>query len=228
MTNTSNPPVPRALSDHDVQRAVLEELEWMPGLEIAHIGVVVEDGGVTLFGEVPSAAERIAARKAVLRVRGVRTVADEVRIAGADWRLTTDSDIAEALARALRDASVVPTGAVQATVEEGAVTLSGEVQWQYQREAARKLAETLVGVREVDSRITLSRRPSAEDAAERIRGAIRRSALLDAASIEVTTNETVAVLTGTVHSFAERRQAEKAAWASPHVTDVRNEIVVVP
>lgn len=228
MTDTSNPPVPRPLSDHDVQRAVLEELEWMPGLEIAHIGVAVEDGGVTLFGEVPSAAERIAARKAVLRVRGVRTVADELQVAGADWRLVTDSDIAEALARALRDAASIPSGKVQASVEDGVVTLQGEVEWQYQREAARKLAETLVGVREVDSRITLTRRPSAEDAAERIRGAIRRSALLDAASIEVTMEGTDAVLTGTVHSFAERRQAEKAAWASPHVTAVRNDIVVVP
>lgn len=228
MTNTSIPPIPRALSDHDVQRAVLEELEWMPGLEIAHVGVTVEDGAVTLFGEVPSAADRIAARKAVLRVRGVRTVADELRVAGADWRLVTDSDIAEALARALRDSSAIPTGAVQASVEEGVVTLRGEVEWQYQREAARKLAETLVGVRDVDSRVTLTRRPSAEDAAERIRGAIRRSALLDAGSIEVTMEGTEAVLSGMVHSFAERRQAEKAAWASPHVTAVRNDIVVVP
>lgn len=228
MTNAPIAPVSRVLSDREVHRAVLEELEWTPGLEIAHVGVSVEDGAVTLSGEVASSAERLAARKAALRVRGVTTVADELNVLDDGWRMVTDSDIAEALARALRDSAVIPRDAVKATVEEGVVTLRGEVEWQYQRQAARKLAEHLVGVREVDSRITLARRPSAEDAAERIRGAIRRNALLDAATIEVTMDGTEAVLTGTVHSFAERRQAEKAAWASPHVTDVRNDIAVVP
>lgn len=228
MSDTSAEPVTRVLSDRDVQRAVLEELEWTPGLEIAHVGVSVEDGAVSLSGEVANTAERIAARKAALRVRGVSTVADDLHVLEDGWWMVTDGDIAEALARGLRDSAVIPKGAVKASVEEGVVTLYGEVEWQYQREAARKLAEHLVGVRDVDSRITLARRPSAEDAAERIRGAIRRNALLDAATIQVVTDGTEARLTGTVHSFAERRQAEKAAWASPHVTDVRNEIVVVP
>jgi osmotically-inducible protein OsmY len=227
MSSTAGPD-PRVRSDRDVQRAVLEELEWTPGLEIAHVGVSVEDGAVTLSGEVESTAERIAARRAALRVRGVSAVADELHVIEDGWRMVTDGDIAEALARGLRDSAVIPKGAVKASVEEGVVTLQGEVEWQYQREAARKLAEHLVGVRDVDSRITLARRPSAEDAAERIRGAIRRNALLDAATIQVVMDGTEARLTGTVHSFAERRQAEKAAWASPHVTDVRNEIVVVP
>jgi osmotically-inducible protein OsmY len=115
---------------------------------------------------------------------------------------------------------------VHATVHDGVVTLYGTVRFEYERKAARRIAQQVRGVIAVDSRIELERRPSPEDAEERVRNAIRRNAVVDAAHVSVAFDGTEAVLTGTVRSFAERSQAERAAWTSPHVTGVRNLIEV--
>lgn len=223
MTITAGPTL---RTDQDVQRAVLEELEWTPGLDIAGVGVAVNQGAVTLSGQVEDLPQRKAALKAVMRVRGVTAVADELEVRLPEGQGVSDTDIAEAVQRGFHDSVEVPHDAVHATVRDAVVTLSGIVRFEYERKAARRIAEHVRGVRAVDSRIELERRPSADDAEERVRNAIRRNAVVDAAHVSVHIDGTEAVLTGTVRSFAERSQAERAARTSPHLTSVRNLIEV--
>jgi osmotically-inducible protein OsmY len=213
--------------DLDVQTLVLEELKWTPDVDAAGIGVAVEDGTVTLSGEVDSYAERLAAKKAARRIRGVRTVVDDLTVHAASDPAITETVIAREVERALRGASNVPES-VQAEIQGRNVTLTGEVDWEFQRRAAKRAVQFLRGVRSVNSMIRLSARPSAADAEERIRNALTRNAQLDGKTIQVSVDGTRATLTGTVRSWVERQQAENAAWASPHVTKVDNGIVVRP
>ncbi|MBN9191602.1 BON domain-containing protein [Microbacterium sp.] len=214
-------------SDLQIQAAVQAELEWTPDVDAAGIGVAVEDGAVTLTGEVDNYAERLAAKHAALRLRGVRAVVDAMSVHPRSAAIATETDIAKEVERALRTAVNVPA-TVQATLDGHHVTLTGEVQWDFQRVAAKRAVQYLRGVYSVNNMITLTARPSAEDAEERIKKAITRNAQLDATSIEVSAKGNTVTLTGSVASWAERRQAERAAWASPHVTDVVNRIQVRP
>jgi len=215
------------IDDEDLQRAVQQELEWTPDVDSAGIGVAVEDGTVALSGEVDSHPERLAARHAALRVRGVNAVIDHLGLPSSPDEHMADTAVAEEVEHALRAAADVPPG-VKAVIEGGDVSLMGEVDWDYERRAAKRAVQHLKGVRTVNSMITLTARPSAADAEERIRGAIRRNALVDAHTIEVAVSGTTVMLTGTVRSWAEKNQAVEAAWASPHVTEVDNRIVVRP
>jgi osmotically-inducible protein OsmY len=215
-------------TDGDLQRAVMEELDWTPEVGAAHVGVEVHDGAVTLTGEVASYAERLAARRAAFRVRGVTTVADEMSVSTPLADRPTDTDIAMSVERMLGGLVTIPRGAVQAEVRDGVVTLTGALAWDFLRATVHNLVGHLRGVRDVIDLVTLTERPDAEDPASRIRGAVDRNALLGDRGIHVVVQGTKAVLTGTVGSWAERREAERAAWSSPHVTEVRNDIVVAP
>lgn len=211
--------------DLDVQSSVSDELEWTPDVDAAGIGVAVEDGTVTLSGEVDNYAERVAAKRAALRVRGVRTVVDNLTVhPKAAWPVT-ETDIAKEVERALKAASNVP-GTVKAEINGHNVTLVGEAEWNFQRQAAKRAVQYLRGVSTVSNMITLISRPSAADTQERITKALTRNAQLDANTIHVTVVGGKVTLTGTVKSWAERTQAGNAAWASPHVTDVDNKILV--
>ena len=214
-------------SDHEIQTAVQDELEWTPDVDAAGVGVAVEDGTVTLSGEVDDYSERRAAKRAALRVRGVSTVVDDLRVHPKSSVNVTETDVAREVAHALAWASNVPDS-VKAEVDGHAVTLTGEVHWNFQRQAAKRAVQYLRGVYSVNNMITLSARPSAADAKERIKNALVRNAQLDANHITVTVSGNTATLTGHVRSWAEKRQAGWAAWASPHVTDVNNELVVRP
>jgi osmotically-inducible protein OsmY len=190
--------------------------------------VSVHEGVVTLSGEVSTFAERIAATEAAMSVRGVAGVADDLVVDLAADAGHSDAHVAGAVKEALAQHPGIPAGVVTVEVREGIVTLKGVVEWNHQREAARRAVEHLPGVRFLDSRIELSRRPSASDTEERIRRAIVRNAQLDASHIHVSIDGTVATLTGTVRSWAEKRQASLSAWRSPHVTSVHNDIKVKP
>jgi len=213
-------------TDRGLQQSVIDELDWTPGVHPATIGVVVLDGVVTLAGEVASLSEKIATEKAALRVGGVRTVANELVVRGTVEASATDEEIARHVNDVLAWTASLPTGAVTATVDDGRVTLTGTVDWDYQRRAARKAVQGVRFVRFVDSRLELTRRVSAHDAGDRIRNAFRRDALIDANGITVAVRDTTVRLLGTVRSYEERREAERAAWNSPHVQQVENELVV--
>lgn len=211
--------------DADVQRMVHEELEWTPEVDAAGIGVAVEGGAVTLSGEVATLAERVAATRATLRVRGVAAVVDNLVVHPRSGWPVSEADIAKEVVRALHAAANVPD-TVKAEIDGHTVILDGTATWDFQRQAAVRAVQYLRGVGSVVSRIALIARPPALDTEDRIRKALVRNAQVDAERIEVSATGGTVTLTGTVRSWAERRQAEVAAWASPHVAHVENRIVV--
>jgi osmotically-inducible protein OsmY len=213
-------------SNKHIQQDVEDELNWTPSVDSAAIGVSVIDGIVTLSGEVKTFSERLAAKKAALRVRGVDTVADEIKVAVVAASEHSDTEIARSVKHVLEWNADVPRDAVTTEVRDGWVTLTGTVDWDYQREAATRAVAAITGVRFVDNQLTLTRRVSATDAAERIKNAFVRNAQVDAKAITITISGTTATLTGTVRSWNEKSQAATSAWASPHVTAVHNNLKV--
>jgi osmotically-inducible protein OsmY len=217
------------MEDKRLQEAVMRELEWDPKVDAAHIGVSAKDGAVTLSGHVSSYSEKMAALKAAERVYGVRAVADEleVRLPGSSVR--DDTDIAEHIAEELRWNTLVPD-TVEAEVRDGFVTLRGEVEWTYQREAAERAIRDITGVRGVTNLITVKPRikPKPTDVEQRVAEAIQRLASLDARSIWASTSNGTVHLHGHVHSLWEKKVAEEAAASAPGVQKVENHIVVTP
>jgi osmotically-inducible protein OsmY len=213
-------------NDEEIQRDVLDELSWEAELQPNEIGVMVDDGVVTLTGWVDSFGKKWAAERAAHRVRGVVAVANdiEVRLPGSAER--TDADIAAAATRALQwDAMVLP-GTVKVTVSHGWVTLDGQVEWQFQRREAERAVRRLTGVRGVTNLISVKPKvePSPADLKRRIEEALVRSAETDAKRIEVKVDGSKITLKGTVKSWAERDAAERVAWSAPGVSEVENKI----
>lgn len=217
----------QAVYDEAIRSAVADELEWTPDVNALRIGVSVDEGVVTLSGEVSTSSERIAAKDAALRVKGVTAVADDLVVAHSVTH-PTDTEIAGVVSSTLRWADDVPHDAVKVEVRDGVVVLTGEVLWEHQRRAASRAVQRLTGVRKVDNRMTLKRRPSGTDTRERIEKALIRNAIVESNAIEVTVEGNTVTLTGTVGSWAEKTQAGLAAWSSPHVDRVNNQIVVGP
>lgn len=211
--------------DKAIREAVEAELDWTPEVNAAHIGVSVDGGRVMLSGLVDSIAEQTAAAKAAFRVNGVTGVENDLAVRR-DPGSYADADIQQSVDRILEWTSGVPSS-IKATVHQRTVVLTGEADWNYQRVAAGKAVGRVFGVEHVDNRITLKRRPSADDTAERIKNAFVRNATLDANTITVKVNGSEVTLSGTVHSWAEKKQAGLTAWSSPNVTDVKNDIIVV-
>ncbi|ROP58677.1 BON domain-containing protein [Curtobacterium sp. PhB115] len=215
-------------SDSTIKHDVQQELEWTPGIDATAIGVAVDDGVVTLSGTVDSFTERIQASRAALRVQGVHALADDIMISAAARALHTDAEIAHTIRQALDADATVPEGHVQVEVADHTVTLHGDVPWHFQRLAAIRDAERVAGVKYVLNHIGLTPRPTAHDTENRIKQAFVRHAQLDADRLEVSVQDSVVTLTGRVASAAEKREAELAAWRSPHVTDVQNLLIVQP
>jgi len=227
MTGTPDPHPDhaRTVDDLAIRQAVQAELAWTPDVHSPEIGVGVKEGVVVLTGDVGSLRERIAAISAARRVAGVRTVADELRLPRGDGE-PSGHKLAAAVDAILAWTSGVPHQGIRAEVHDHAVVLSGSVDWDWQRVAAKKAVERVYGVHEVESRIELTGRPQAEDVQEQIRNAIVRSAVLDAARIHVSVEGSAVTLTGRVGSWVERSQAVRTAWASPHVTAVHDLLLV--
>ncbi|ADG98810.1 transport-associated protein [Segniliparus rotundus DSM 44985] len=212
-------------SDHDIKTEVQDELEWTPELDAAGVGVAVGDGVVSLSGEVDNYSARIAAKRAALRVRGVTAIVDNVSVHPSSSSSLTETDIAKEVEYALRWAGNVPD-AVKAEIRGHDVILTGQVTWDFQRQAAQRAVQHLTGVHFVNNLIALTPRVSVSDTKERIRNAITRNAQLDANTINVAVSDNQVTLTGTVRSWAEKQEAERAAWASSHVSGVHDQIVV--
>jgi osmotically-inducible protein OsmY len=214
-----------ARTDSEIKAAVEAELEWTPDVDATRIGVAVDGSVVSLSGEVDNYAERNAARKAVLRVRDVTAIVNDMRVHPNSQFSVSEIDIAKNVEHALRSAIDIPD-TVKAEIDRSTVNLTGTVKWNFQRRAAERAVQYLRGVHSVNNRISLSPRVSAVDTGKRIKSAIIRNALLDAQSINVSVAGDKVTLSGTVGSWAEKQQAELAAWASPHVGEVANHIVV--
>jgi osmotically-inducible protein OsmY len=210
---------------HDVQ----EELEWEPSVDASQIGVAaIQTGVLTLTGTVATYAEKVSAERAAKRVSGVRVVANDIEVRPIGSMKRTDTDIAQAVLRGLEWDIAVPHEKIKARVDDGWVTLEGEVALQFQRAAAENAVRRLSGVRGVTNQIRLQVRPSVQPAEvkDRIEAALRRSAEVDARGIQVDAKDSTITLRGKVRTWAERDEAERAAWGAPGVLAVKDELIV--
>lgn len=214
-------------TDIDIQRDVLAEFLWDPRLEPNDVGVEVDDGIVTLAGTVESYAMKLAAEQAAQRVAGVRAIANELSVhTSKSWN---DTDIAGSAARAIEANGIIPADRIEIAVQNGKITLTGEVDWEFQRTAATRAVEYLRGVRDVSNLITLKpRNVSATEVKSGIEHALVRAAKLDATRIHVLADGDHVTLTGTADTFAEREAAVMAAWNARGVQRVTNKIEVRP
>jgi len=216
-------------TDVAIQRAVLQELQWDPEVEPTDIGVEVDDGVVTLTGTVESYWKKLAAERAAVRVDGVRAVANDVVVKSPDLR--TDTDIAKDIADAFQANMLIPEDRIKVTLRNGWVILEGTVDWKFVRDQAETIAQKVKGVVGVTNLLTVKPRQEnllAEDIKKGIENALIRSAEVDASRIKVSVKEDRVTLSGTVRSWAEKYEAEQAAWRSPGVTEVINKIEVRP
>lgn len=212
-------------TDMQLQRDVIEELDWDPAVRRAEIGVAAKDGVVTLSGNVESFAVKYAAVRATERVLGVRAIAEEIQVVLPSDSRRTDTEIAHAVADRLQWDTTLPPGAVRARVEDGWVWLEGETEWHYQRTAAEHTVRNVTGVTGVTNAIRLKPRASVVDVRERIESALKR-AETDACRISIEAIDGRVVLRGQVRSWAERGDAERAAWSAPGVTFVDDQLTV--
>jgi osmotically-inducible protein OsmY len=214
--------------DKDLKQHVEDALDWEPSVDAKDIGVSVDEGVVTLRGNVASYAAKIAAERVTLRLYGVKAVANDlvVRLANIDQR--TDTEIAQAALHALKWHTTVPDDRLSATVKDGWLTLAGTVDWQYQKDAAAKSIRDLTGVKVVTNDIRVQPRVKTTDVRDKIEAAFKRSAEIDARRVNVIAQDGSIILSGNVHSWAELREAERAAWAAPGVSQVEDRLTVVP
>jgi len=216
------------MTDKEIQQAVLRELDWDPLVKSTEIGVAVKDGIVTLSGFVDSYGKKYNAERAAKRIAGVKAVVNdlEVKLPTSDDR--TDVDIAQSAVRALEEHATVPHDRIKITVRNGWITLEGDVEWNYQKEEAESAVRYLTGVKGVVNLVTVKPRVTPLDVRNKIEEALRRIAALDAQRVSVQVEGAKVILRGTVHSWAERDAAERAAWRAPGVAEVENLITVSP
>jgi osmotically-inducible protein OsmY len=215
-------------TDAQLQQDVLAELAWEPTVEAAHIGVAARDGIVTLSGHVSSYAQKLAAERAARRVKGVQGIAEEIEVELPALDQRSDEDIALSILNVLRWHSAIPLDAVKVKVEKGYVTLTGELDWQYQKDLASEDVHHIRGVRGVTNAITIKPRVKPQDIEARIKAALHRNAQIEAENIHVVASGGTVTLTGNVKSWYERSVAETAAWSAPGVTRVLDQITLAP
>lgn len=214
------------MNDRNLHQAVLDELEWDPRFNAAHIGVSVNDGIVTLTGHVGSYAEKVAAERAAKRVAGVRGVAQEIDVRYPSDKKTADDQIAKRALDILAWNTTIPEHKISVTVQKGWVTLSGDVKWGYQRLDAENAVRRLSGVTGITNAIKVAPAVSAPDVKDRIEKALRRHVETEANAIRVSVSGGKVTLEGKVKAWYERDLAERTAWSAPGVTNVEDRISI--
>jgi osmotically-inducible protein OsmY len=214
------------MDDKELRNLILEELDWDPSFESTDIGVQVADGVVTLTGHVSSYSEKVAVERACSRVKGVRAVAQEVEIRLPQHKKTADDEIAKRIVDVWAWNVDVPQDRIRAKVQGGFVTLTGDVDWRFQRDAAEDSVRRLGGVMGVSNQIALKARVAAGDVRRRIEDALRRNAEAEASNIRVVVADGKVTLEGRVKALHERSVIESAAWAAPGVREVDDRVQV--
>jgi osmotically-inducible protein OsmY len=214
--------------DKDLKQHVQNALDWEPSVEAKDIGVSVDQGVVTLRGNVASYAEKIAAERVALRVYGVKAIADDLVVHLASIYQRTDTEIAQAALNALKWHTTVPDDRVTLTVKDGWITLAGTLDWQYQKDAAARAIRDLTGVKAVTNDIRVKPHVQPGDVQAKIEAAFKRSAEIDARRVSVSAQDGKVILSGNVRSWAERQEAERAAWAAPGVIQVEDRLLIAP
>jgi osmotically-inducible protein OsmY len=215
-------------TDTELHQDIVAELNWEPSLRNDDIALGVRDGVVTLAGIVDSYADRWRAERVASKVRGVKAVVDEIEVKLPSGSTRTDPDIARAALDALTWNISVPHDRIKVKAEKGWLTLEGDVDWYYQKEAAERAVRYLSGVKGVSNLIALRSRAVPADVKQKIKDALQRGAQFDAEHITVDVQGNKATLRGTVRSFAEMRDAERAARNAPGVLEVENRLTVDP
>jgi osmotically-inducible protein OsmY len=214
------------MTDLELKKKVEDELNWEPSVNAAEIGVAVKSGIVTLSGNISSYWQKFSAERAAARVNGVKAVVNELEVRLPTSSERTDEDIARAAVSHLNWSVSVPSDRIKVAVSKGWITLEGTVEWNYQRVAAENAVRHLIGVKGVSNLIEVKPQVSKGEVKAAIEAALKRSAELDASRITVETDGDRVILRGTVRSWAERNEAERAAWKAPGVRMVDNRITV--
>jgi osmotically-inducible protein OsmY len=214
------------MSDLQLRQDVLDELEFEPSLNAAHIGVAANNGVVTLSGFVTSYAEKAAAERATRRVKGVKAIAEEIEVRLPSDTKRADDEIAARAVDILRWQVGLPADRIGVKVEKGVVTLTGEVDWQFQKADAEYAVHKLTGVAQVANQIRVASPVHASEIREKIQKALQRSAEVEASRITVHTEGGRVILRGKVRAWYERDIAERAAWSAPGVTEVQDQLTI--
>ena len=214
------------MTDQNTKQTVLDELSWEPSINAAHIGVTARDGVVTMTGHVASYAEKYAAERAAERVSGVKAIAQELEVRYPSSAENGDDDVAKRALQAISWDVFIPRDKVKIKVTKGVITLTGDLDWQYQKESAESVVRRLGGVTGVFNEIKIKPSIKAADVRDKIKAALVRNARIDADDITIATDGGKVTITGQVDSFYERSVAERTAWSAPGVTQVEDLLTV--
>lgn len=211
-------------TDEELKMRIQEELAWDPAVNATGIGVAVKDGIVTLSGHVETYPEKWAAEKALQRVHGVRALAIEIDVRLSPDHRRSDTDIARAAELALQWHTAVPADAVRLTVDQGWITMAGELDWDHQRQSLEQALRHLTGVIGISNEIVLRSQPAPQDIAQRIAAALQRQSAREARHLDIAVKGDTVTLRGSVHSWRERDAIRGAAWSAPGVRRVVDEL----
>ena len=216
------------ITDHQLRQDVLDELDFEPSVNAVHIGVGAHDGVITLTGFVSSYGEKLAAERAARRIKGVKAIAEEIEIRLPSDKKVADDEIAGRAVDILKWRVGFPANRIKVKVEKGIVTLTGDVDWRFQKSEAEAAVHNLSGVAGVANLIQVNSAVPVAEVKEKIQKSLHRNAELDASRITVQIDGGKVVLGGKVHAWYERDIAERAAWSAPGVTEVQDHIQIEP
>jgi len=213
-------------TNEDLQRDVQDAIKWEPSLHAAEIGVAVKDGIVTLSGTVDSFSKKSQAEDAAKNVSGVQAVVEKIEVKFANWGKIEDSEIANEIVNAFKSNWEIPNDKIKIKVEDGWVTLSGELPWNYQKEAAQRIVNTQAGVKALTNSLDIKSSINDDIEKEGIECALERNGSIDDQDIQVSVAGTKITLNGTVGTWYQKEEAGRVAWKAPGVSRVENELVI--